>query len=87
MTRAQRWLIWVLAGIPIGVLLLAVCALLAANTPLGRRALMQGIARATDGAVSITGLTGRVPDRLRRPTRSRAERDSSPASPAPIARW
>jgi translocation and assembly module TamB len=64
MTRAKRWLIWVLAGIPLAVLLLAVCALLAANTPIGRRALMQGIAWATDGAVSITGLAGRVPDRL-----------------------
>jgi translocation and assembly module TamB len=65
MRRARRWLIWVLAGIPLAVLLLAVCALLAANTPLGRRALMQGIARATGGAVSITGLAGRIPDRLR----------------------
>jgi translocation and assembly module TamB len=65
MTRAKRWLIWVLAGIPLGVLVLAVCVLIAANTPLGRRALAQGVAWASNGAVSITGLEGRVPDRLR----------------------
>jgi len=64
MRRLTRWLIWGLGGAAALILVFVGLALLLVNTPPGRGALARSIAWATDGQVSISNVTGRLPDRF-----------------------
>ena len=65
MRRALRWLLWTLAALivlPLAVLAIVVAAL---NTDPGRGLAERVAAQATGGQVTLSGLGGRFPDRLR----------------------
>jgi translocation and assembly module TamB len=64
--RIAAWSAGLLLGVPLGLVLIAMAAILiAANTGWGRHVIERRTASLTDGAVTLEGVSGRFPDALR----------------------
>ena len=65
MRRTLRWIGWSIAALIVAAAVLVLGVLLFANTPPGQTLIARLAPRLTGGLVTMTGLSGRFPDRLR----------------------